>query len=104
MNEGEEFDLSSAPVHAHSPHSSWSTLVIGDVSVLFSYERPVGISLADRTYTRSGMKRATQKRLNSWRSFRQMQMLPEDDFDSLLLTLLNVELKDLIGKLSSKAT
>lgn len=75
MNEGrdltgEEENDSPLSCTVKSPHATWSEFRIGDLSILFSYGRPVGFKTPERTLVRDKVKRATVKHLNAWQDFR----------------------------------
>jgi hypothetical protein len=92
MNEGfdqteQEMDLALS-CSVKSPHATWSVFRVGDMSILFSYGRPVGFSTETRAFVVDGVKRATQKHLNSWHDFRQQETVQPDEFISRLVDAL----------------
>lgn len=103
MNEG--FDLAgeetTGPISCNvkSPHATWSVFNIGQLSVLFSYGRPVGFSTPDRTFVRDKVKRATQKHLNAWQDFRSHQTISPEEFDAALL----VEMQEALNTIQQES-
>lgn len=85
MNEGrdltgEEENDSPLSCTVKSPHATWSEFRVGDLSILFSYGRPVGFKTPHRTLVRDRVKRATTKHLNAWQDFRTHQIVPPKSF------------------------